>query len=153
MSTRGCIARATGDGWKGRYNHSDSYPTWLGAEVWAILHERFGGDAAAFLRYATEEHSGWSQFGSVCYCHDRGEGADYGWIEERGPCSETTCDPLFIEWVYVLDPAARRLTVLCSRNRAGGVYRHVAVGSFSLDGPEPDWEALEARRYPEEVAS
>lgn len=37
MSTRGAIARAIQDGWIGVYNHSDSYPTGLGRNLWDAL--------------------------------------------------------------------------------------------------------------------
>ena len=35
MSTRGFVGIGTPTDWDARYNHYDSYPTGLGAEVWA----------------------------------------------------------------------------------------------------------------------
>jgi len=40
MSTRGFVGIGTVGQWSARYNHSDSYPTELGAEVWATA-QRF----------------------------------------------------------------------------------------------------------------
>jgi hypothetical protein len=73
-------------------------------------------------------------------------------------------DPLFIEWVYVMDDGPcgpRHLDVLASQGfrkrqvpkftaafKSGWwdygtcVYRHVLIGRFPLSGPEPDWELL-----------
>ena len=76
-------------------------------------------------------------------------------------------DPLFIEWVYVIDlitatlhvlahnghskPANTRRAGLQSRLDGNGrwdyghcVYWHEPVGSFPIQGPEPNWEALES---------
>jgi hypothetical protein len=44
MSTRSCIAYTYGDGWRGRYTHSDGYPTGRGPDVYAFLQAR-GFDA------------------------------------------------------------------------------------------------------------
>ena len=88
-----------------------------------------------------------------------------GSAENRHITSEAA-DPLFIEWVYVLDPKAGTLHVLThtghskpngrlpegvwSRPTGNGrwdyghcVYWHERVGSYLLNGPEPDWAALE----------
>lgn len=40
MSTRGFVGVGTPDQFNARYNHFDSYPTGLGAEVWATV-QRF----------------------------------------------------------------------------------------------------------------
>ncbi|MDO8490840.1 MAG: hypothetical protein Q7T04_02350 [Dehalococcoidia bacterium] len=52
MSTRAVIARPVGDGWEGVYHHSDGYPTGLGSYIFRIIHYRYKGDAAAFLKFA-----------------------------------------------------------------------------------------------------
>jgi hypothetical protein len=141
MSTRGCVAVGNPKLWTGRYNHSDSYPSGLGKEVWGML--KRGMDPADILE----------EFGDEITSHRP--------------------DPLFIEWVYVMDdgdqPYGPRnderlyLDVLASQgfakkrvSKSGltatfksgwwdyGTYacRHVLVGRFPLSGPEPDWELL-----------
>ena len=77
-------------------------------------------------------------------------------------------DPLFIEWVYVVNPKKRTLAVLSSRSdgktptkaaavKKGGptlrkdgywdyghcAFRHVKVAEISLDGKEPNWKKIE----------
>lgn len=68
MSTRGCVAWREKDGtWKGVYNHSDSYPTWLGAEVWEWIN-KLGAEAVIRRLKSVGD---WREFesGGVCqYC-------------------------------------------------------------------------------------
>lgn len=87
--------------------------------------------------------------------------------EEQHITSENP-DPLFIEWVYVVDPATATFHVLShngkakprSQPRAGELCRkdgngrwdyghcifwHDHVASFPLSGPEPDWQSLESQ--------
>jgi hypothetical protein len=75
-------------------------------------------------------------------------------------------DPLFIEWVYVIDPEERTITVLRSQSdkktrgevreepilRDDGywdyghcAFRHVEVAKFNVDGAEPNWEKIEKK--------
>ena len=70
-------------------------------------------------------------------------------------------DPLFIEWVYIIDPIKRVLEILAHRrgkgthtetSECGGYhewqspnYEHYLLATYSLDGNEPDWKELEAR--------
>lgn len=101
----------------------------------------------------------------LCYCH--GERHEEG----RAIRSRDGGDPLFVEWVYVFDEEHRRLAVFTHRDTAilhghatSGVpgeadkkeadgcvnyghcvYGHELLLAVDLDGPEPDWEALEKR--------
>jgi len=88
-------------------------------------------------------------------------------VEEQHITSDDP-DPLFIEWVYVIDPDTGTFSVLghngqtrrtvplppgewCRKEPNGGwnyghcMYWHELVAAFPLTGPEPDWEALEGR--------
>lgn len=57
MSTRSSVGFQTGDTWKGRYVHSDGYPTYLG-HVLQLLVQRDGVEAVT--KRITEDRYGWS---------------------------------------------------------------------------------------------
>lgn len=57
MSTRSIVAVPHGDSWRGRYIHSDGYPTARAAQLWALV-QRDGLETCR--RVLTEEHYGWS---------------------------------------------------------------------------------------------
>lgn len=172
MSTRGAIAFGDEVCWDGLYNHSDSYPTWLGKILWQ---ERPTADLLDL------HPGGFSSYPDVCYCHDEyfakrdGSAAKdspyYSPDAQWGYIHSADGNPLFIKWVYVFDNPANRLHVLAAREvkmrpewklapgecrrvvDVRGVpvtvyvecaYKHVCVGSYDLDGPEPDWEKVEA---------
>jgi hypothetical protein len=175
VSTRAAIARKTNNGWVGVYHHSDGYPTGLGAFLWERLKSSYAGDIERFLRETVDAHpAGWSHimdghiltpvpsghalradpvgYGPACYCHTYAE-AQYpeniirGCECENPRVKEPSCDPLFIEWVYVFDPDARTMTVLASVWASEDRKAHTHVATVSVDGPEPDWEAFEKARY------
>lgn len=66
-------------------------------------------------------------------------------------------DPLFIEWVYVVDPERQVLEVLANRRAKGTYtltnwrgesyqepnYEHYLLATYSIDGDEPKWQELE----------
>lgn len=67
MSTRGCVAIANGDGFRGVYNHFDSYPSGLGKELWDHLQ---GKDLEQFAKELLQ-YGDWREYlnGGVCeYC-------------------------------------------------------------------------------------
>ena len=95
--------------------------------------------------------------------HEHGEGA----VDQM---TDQTADPLFIEWVYVLEPESGLITVFGNGETAelkpgqhgswsnpmkmqeldgtvkqyGGHYWvHVLADQFSVHGPEPDWGRIE----------
>lgn len=173
MATSAVIARRAGDGWAGVYHHWDGYPSGLGRTLWLLLWEEFRGDVEGLLRFVIDDHpGGWSHLkpGPVvrrspdgedvldgdaaerqCYCHGYFAERD-GYVPARyAGCScgdlgtDADCDPLTIRWVYVLDPKARSLAVLRSTG-SGARRRHREVARLLLDGPEPDWQALDAGR-------
>jgi hypothetical protein len=157
VSTRSVIAVAKFDGWEGVYCHMSGYPTWQGPEIWSTFHERHGGDIGAFEAQAIQAHRcGYSSFPGDCYCHGQWD------PHEARECVYTAEDEadnsaLHIEWVYVF--SRRILTVFTSVptgksiRREGWqrgywmepVYRWIMVQQIDLQGPEPDWEEVEAR--------
>ncbi len=61
MSTRSVIARQAGDGFIGRYHHSDGYPSGVGAAIYKLYNGYFKQDAKRMLEVLIDEHpAGWS---------------------------------------------------------------------------------------------
>lgn len=159
MSTRGCVAVGVPLKWEGLYNHCDSYPAGLGVDLWDILrHQRDLKDFCSRLL----RHDSWAGFlaGELGTGYDASLNANH--ITSENP------DPLFIEWVYIIDPERGMLHVM--RNHGVGKddwskpridppallpgrivdygrfqYKHVLVASLKLGGPDPDWAALSRR--------
>ena len=151
MSTRAAIGRVAGDGFEGRYHHSDGYPTWLGKHF--TERARTAPDLAAFLAYIVDEHrAGWSSLGisteyrdggfvavtpyDRCYCHWEGREEP----NEGEPITE--CD-LFIEWAYAIDAERRTLGVWASVNNGAHGYTGKLIAVVSIDDPDIDWEGIE----------
>lgn len=166
MGTRGIIARIDKKrGFAGNYHHWDSYPTQLGATLWKLYHGHFQQNLKQMLKVLIDDHPagwstingadfnlppGWHNAGSghtnpTCYCHlDRHR-------EGRVIYPE---DDYGAEWVYVFNEQENTMSVLMAIDKAGihtigafgtnpGRQDWRALASFSLDGPEPNWEALE----------
>jgi hypothetical protein len=166
MSTRSAIARWNDGKWIGVYVHSDGYPTWRGKELWRLLHEGAGGDVEKLLTFLIDTHpNGWSSLGEELVAEtwnfpNRGPGCVYydRQDDEPMPQSWDGGNELFLEWVWGFDADARQLHVLCSRRAPGTTietgtdgrtwetpnYEHAEVAVLDLDGPEPDWHAIEA---------
>lgn len=172
MSTRGCMAVKTEYGWRGIYHHWDSYPSSLGKELWDFIKQ---SGVEAITDVIKQHPGGFSSFPSECYCHsefaerDGSCAEDSPFYREDAPCgikdSRDNPDPLFMEWVYVIDPNEHTMTILTSQGdiktegepRSGGpvkrddeywdygncAFRHVEVAKVDLDGDEPDWEKME----------
>ena len=169
MSTRSAIAYTYGDGWRGRYVHSDGYPTERGHDVWNYLQDGFqryrdliDAHPAGFSWMpgpSEDPHGKVNGLGhGACYASwgRPGETDDpsQDYISEQGQCSDS-CDPLFIEWVYVADPSGA-LTVLAHEETSEGqghtydadyTYRHRVVWTGRWDGAEPDWESIQQAVY------
>lgn len=145
MSTRGVIAVAHGDGWRGVYHGMDSYPTWLGARLWYTIHqlrtlESFTTNVIDAnpqgYRHIHDPYE--DRHGDMRYTHD-----------------DEQASALFIEWVYVV---GRHVLTIFTNEPTGEeqrcendhgrwwmepVYRWVVVCQVPLNGPEPDWQAIE----------
>lgn len=95
--------------------------------------------------------------------HEHGEGVS-------DQMTDQASDPLFIEWVYVLDPRSGLVTVFANgetaelkpgqnghwcepwsyqepdgavKQHGGHYYVHVLACQFSVHGPEPDWDRIQ----------
>lgn len=177
MSTRSALAFKTEDGWEGIYCHWDGYPTNRGSQIWKILMEDFclnkgelgvqnDGKIETALRsfvdvYIKGHPSGWSSFPDTCYCHDPGFVMRDGIID--GKITSKDNDPLFIEWVYIIDVKEKKLVILTSYSTGKTIqkvdykgkkydsseYAHkvACVADIDPDKPEPDWEAIERLEY------
>jgi hypothetical protein len=151
MSTRAAVGVGNHKSWQGIYNHFDGYPSGLGADAWRVMQNYLSDDQVDANRfkedYIDSHKAGWSQFAEECYCHDRGE------TETDMRIDQDSADPLFLEWVYLLDPENETLLILSSE--VGGSdpppnakdyghcwARHNLVGVYPLRGNEPDWEFI-----------
>jgi len=141
MSTRGCVAikNKSGKGWKGVYNHSDSYPTCLGRDVWKHLQSK---DVDAFAKELLT-YDDWRDYlaeGICPYCGKKGlgqphsiscgiygcesgtypdpeaKGHKHSGMERPYLFTEKNADPLSIEWLYVIDPAKRTMKIFCNES-------------------------------------
>jgi hypothetical protein len=143
MSTRSIVAVPFGDSWRGRYCHSDGYPTHQGAKLWHLVKER-GLDVVR--KVLTEEHPGWS-----CISPDKTE---TGWNDERfilvpgwGVAYTDSADDEWLtpfdtwdtEWVYILADDATHVGVCSFDDTVPPTF----VGSYRWDQPEPDWIVVE----------
>lgn len=156
MSTRGVIARATGESqFKGRYHHWDSYPTGLGATLVNLYTGHFKGDLAAMLKYLIDDHpAGFSTInganfnlpaghreslaerwgdkpGPKCFCHgDRHEGEQI--VTEK--------DDVGAEWAYVFNEEEKIMHVLRMMVRNDEGEQRTVTGMFGFGVEGQYWE-------------
>lgn len=79
--------------------------------------------------------------------HNEGNPAENHISNEEG-------DPLFIEWVYVIDVGANALHVLASRSnsKSGRSYAHFRIVTLPInDNREPNWKYIGEGRRGDEV--
>jgi hypothetical protein len=160
MSTRSIIAISNGDGWKGRYCHSDGYPSWNGRVLWnAIAKHPDGPEKAIAVLEEFLSDNGPGAFGisfisddsflaDMCLAswEDRPGGAGNpdgnvrvykGRPGEDGPgwwYDNTKSDRE--EYLYV---ASLGGLMVFETHRDGDKL----LGTFRYDEPEPDWDAVE----------
>jgi hypothetical protein len=156
MATRALIGRLTG--WNGSYpmgegvyHHWDGYPAGLGALLFKLFREEHQGDMERMLKEIVDSHpGGWSYLAERdCYCHARGEGMADGFGDLRW-ASRSGC-----EWAYLftVQDGKPMMVVACHLtvwdDRSGKILREwwEAISVVSLDGQEPDWEAIEMAGY------
>ena len=142
MSTRAIVGVPWGDGVRGRYVHSDGYPTHLGAALWRLVAEDFGGDELAELVcwlgpdgwswIVPDSPEGWGR----PYNNGKSDTPEGWWV--TAPALSDDDDHGGTEWGYAL--TASTLTVF----RIGWNVGHARpVGVFRWSDPEPDWAAVE----------
>jgi len=156
MATRGCIAVGTMDSWKGVYNHIDSYPSGLGKQLWNILDGVYKKNLHKFAKELIKKKS-WIAITDQTIEHPPDD-----------MMTHEEADPLFIEWVYIVDPEKRLLTIMARNidksyvgkeptenikvekngwwNYGHVKCRHDMIIQLDINGKEPDWEALEKMR-------
>jgi hypothetical protein len=129
MTTYGALARATADGWESVPLYEQAVPTQLGPALWQDLcSPRFWGNCTAWGQARVTAHPvGWVRYPTVCACHGKAP-----------PPAPLAAPP---QWVYIIHREPPVLTVL--RWNAGAL---LVLADFPLDGPAPDWHALEERQ-------
>jgi hypothetical protein len=136
MATRGFVGFGTPERWIGAYNHNASEPSLLGRTLWPVLVDAAQAGGLPALRDAL-------------LAGGRVE-ALLGERHDGTPLVAEAADPIAIEWLYLVDDAAR-LHVLANLplripETGAGDWTHAPFGTFALAGPEPDWRAIERAR-------
>lgn len=160
MSTRGCIARATGDGFQGRYHHWDSYPNGLGRSLWYLYRTYFKYDLNRMLKTLIDEHpAGWSTIvdkdfrlppGWVnvtgteaddspvrrarpqCFCHgERHENAQLVTMKNASGAG--------IEWVYAFNQKNQMLVLASFVREKTGTKM---IGIAGMGAPDAVWKIM-----------
>ena len=171
MSTRACIAFETDPGgdWRGRYHHSDGYPSGLGRTLFDLARR---WDFDRMRRTLFEEHTGWSSinganwdapigFNSKRLCALCGISLfDHRTVEttpckhewSRGPACYCHGDRSEEGWIVEpkdMDDSDMEWCYIV-RGRRMDVHRigyqrglSPLLISVDLDQPEPDWDAIE----------
>jgi hypothetical protein len=156
MATRALIGRLTGLNGiypmgEGVYHHWDGYPPGLGALLFRLFHKEYKGDMERMLKEIVDSHpGGWSYLAERdCYCHARGEGMADGFGDLQW-ASRSGC-----EWAYLFAIQDGKPMMVVARHltewddRRGTISREwwESIAIVSLDGEEPDWEAIETAGY------
>lgn len=166
------LDRRTPVEFRGVYHHWDSYPSGLGQALFHIRNRDFGRDTETMLKELIDRHpAGWSTVvgtrfapqsgrgkrlargskdgsedaGAQCYCH--GGRHEPGWLVTHGNAAGSG-----VEYAYAFDGAT--MLVLASYGREGGKMVGMfgtgdpdavwsVIATVDLDGPEPDWKAME----------
>lgn len=154
MSTRSVIAEQRGDGWAGRYCHSDGYPSWNGRVIFELVNGLFERDVERALDVLVRQNYGWwsidnrpgqqelsegyrdGRFASVpgvgvAYTTQDGQSSEDQWISPE-------TDDWGAEWAYVLTQSG--MTVL--HNACSDGWTH--VGFVHWNDEAQDWTAYQA---------
>lgn len=126
MSTRGAIARVTGDGFQGVYHHWDSYPSGLGATLFHLYNGHFDRDLEKMLKVLIDDHpAGWSTINGKNFDYSAG-------YQERdqaicGTCGKPNWEHYYQNWEHHGKPLTSKA------NKEMAQCNYVALGhSFDL---------------------
>lgn len=140
MSTRSVVAIPQGDGWKGRYVHSDGYPEHMVPTLMDLINRK-GVDRV--IDVLINWNPGWSFIGTYDgMTNYLGESrahfvSDYGIAYSRAEQSmdswytDQDSNAMWIEYVYILGP--KSITVLESYEATDGNYKHRLLNTVSYD--------------------
>jgi hypothetical protein len=176
MSTRSVIAIPEGDSWKGRYHHSDGYPSGVGRELFKLVNERglkwtrktlmahmwstiLSADWSLEPEWPTEDRN----FGLVrCHrCHrPRWNGCKcaeptfparcycHGGRQEKPYWikRDPVCKQGDLDWAYILGAQALVIERPVRRNKNYIITAWETVVSVPWNGPEPEWDQIEKMR-------
>jgi hypothetical protein len=167
MSTRGVIARATGEAkFKGVYHHSDSYGTGLGDTLIALYGGHFNRDLNRMLQVLIDESPcGWSSIVQKDFSLKPGytwqkaikDGTKYEVYSKRpdyrrpqrfedNPFEITENDDTDCEFAYVFETIDEK-NVMHVLDRAkqpqGTGYYWRDIGTIDLNSDAPDWDEIE----------
>lgn len=159
MSTRSCVAIPQGDGWKGRYVHSDGYPDHMLPTLMDLV-QRKGLDRT--IDVLINWNGGWSFVGTYegitnYLGEDRAHFvSDYGlaYTKKEQPLTEWITsedgDPLWIEYVYILGP--KSITVLESY-MTDEIQNHTLADGREYKQNKYAWRLLSTHKYSDTLVS
>lgn len=143
MGTRGSVAWKEGRGYMGVYNHFDSYPIGLGPDLWAMLSAR-----KFDMEQLIEELKSSKRWENLVNSEP---------IKDGDELFNPFKDPLYMEYIYVLNPKERVVEVWASTGvpvtkkvkgavkykSLGCCYKHVRIARCPVDEAEPNWQKIQ----------
>jgi len=139
MGTRGCVCWREKDGsWLGAYNHFDSYPAGLGEEVWQRCRDK------GSMEYLIERLKRYRRWECMVDCREP---------VEEDKLFDPRYHPVFMEWVYLLDPKSNTIEVYSNcevpptkKAPEGYIvdagYTHVLVEKINCCHGKPDFDTI-----------
>lgn len=141
MSTRACIARPDGAGWRGVYVHRDGDPTRLGRRLLRAV-RRAG--AANVVKLLESTPQGFLEFPGEPYPLDELPSVMTSDDDPAGFRFSDRYWPRQVEWIYLVEEA--RLTVF-AKTRWGCPYHGSVVGRLDTEWSDADELLAGIERY------
>lgn len=138
MSTiKGVIAYKTDIGWKGVYHSNQSNPAALGKDIFEFVQKfkQQGKTTKEAIQYVIDEWinavpQGWSKFPNVLH----------NVPEADMRCSSENPNPLYLQYVYILDPDTETMTILGNRGVEAENYKLFKDSPIAIKGTNHDYE-------------